>query len=342
MITTGTVAPAEQGYQGTERLLWGIVLAVVTFWLFAGTAGTVAPAILMEINSTQQYVDAASMNLAVSITALISGPAIVMMGGFADRIGRVKITLLGAAGVRHRFRSLAAAAGRSGHTGILSSVHPARVDGPGEVLLGRRRSAACRLDLVHGLMGWLGSGCPLRRGHDQVHPGRLARDLHRLDRDLSSVIAFVMILGMPQNKVEQAGPKGSIDIVGLLLFVVGTLGLMIVLLFGSKIGWTSVTVLGLAAVGIVAYAVFFLVERGRDAPFIDFKLFKNTTFTQCRPRSGSASRCGCLSLLMSCSGSAWRSMPLRPPMRPSPICRLRRQDHSPGATVRGVYWQCGP
>ena len=54
------------------------------------------PQILKDINSDhQQYVDAASMNLAVSVTALFSGLFIVMMGGFADRLGRVKITLLG-------------------------------------------------------------------------------------------------------------------------------------------------------------------------------------------------------------------------------------------------------
>ena len=35
------------------------------------------------------------MNLAVSITALFSGLFIVVMGGLADKIGRVKIALLG-------------------------------------------------------------------------------------------------------------------------------------------------------------------------------------------------------------------------------------------------------
>lgn len=41
-MTTATVQE-KSGYQGTEKLLWGIVLAVVTFWLFAGSAATVAP-----------------------------------------------------------------------------------------------------------------------------------------------------------------------------------------------------------------------------------------------------------------------------------------------------------
>ena len=89
-MSTTTAAPATTGYQGSEKLLWGIVLAVVTFWLFAGTTGTVAPAIMKDVG-----VEAVWMNLAVSITALFSGLFIVLMGGTADRIGRVKIALIG-------------------------------------------------------------------------------------------------------------------------------------------------------------------------------------------------------------------------------------------------------
>src|SRR5512144_948652 len=92
--TASPTAPTT-GYQGTEKLLWGIVLAVITFWLFAGTVGTVAPEILRSINSDAERISAQQMNLAVSITALFSGLLIVVMGGIADKIGRVKITLLG-------------------------------------------------------------------------------------------------------------------------------------------------------------------------------------------------------------------------------------------------------
>jgi MFS family permease len=94
MTSTATAAPATS-YQGTDKLLFGLVLAVVTFWLFAGTTGTVAPAIMEDIGP--RFIDAASMNLAVSITALFSGLFIVLMGGLADRVGRVKITLIGVA-----------------------------------------------------------------------------------------------------------------------------------------------------------------------------------------------------------------------------------------------------
>ncbi len=94
-----------------------------------------------------------------------------------------------------------------------------------------------------------------------------------------SVIAFLMILGTPESKVEAKGPRKAFDFVGLTLFILGTLCLMIVLLFGSALGWTSATVLILAVVAVVAYVGFVFWERKQANPFIDFKLFANTTFT---------------------------------------------------------------
>ena len=93
--TAGASAGATTAYRGSDKLLLGIVLAVVTFWLFAGTVGTIAPEILRSINSETERVTAQQMNLGVSITALFSGLLIVVMGGLADRIGRVRITLVG-------------------------------------------------------------------------------------------------------------------------------------------------------------------------------------------------------------------------------------------------------
>lgn len=69
------VMATEQAYRGTDKLLFGIVLGVITFWLFAGTVGTVAPEILKDINrGGTEYVNAQAMNLGVSITALFSPP----------------------------------------------------------------------------------------------------------------------------------------------------------------------------------------------------------------------------------------------------------------------------
>lgn len=284
MSSPATATGETTGFRGNDKLLLGIVLAVVTFWLFAGSAGTVAPSIMEDINSTKEYVDASSMNLAVSITALFSGLFIVLMGGLADRIGRVRITLVGIV------------------IGIAGSVLLIVADGGAALpllLTGRALqgfSAACVMPSTMALVktywygaarqravsmwsigSWGGSGLAAVFGGGVVRyvgwRGIFAASI------AVSVIAFLLIRGTPESKVAQRGPRRSFDILGLCLFVVGTLGLMIVLLFGSKIGWTSLVVVALGAVAAAAWVLFVVVERRTANPFIDFGLFSNTTFT---------------------------------------------------------------
>ena len=69
-------------YQGNDKLLLGIVLGVITFWLFAQTTLNIAPTMQAELGITENW-----SNIAVSITALFSGIFIVVMGGLGDRIG---------------------------------------------------------------------------------------------------------------------------------------------------------------------------------------------------------------------------------------------------------------
>lgn len=76
--------------RGNDRLLLGIVLGVVTFWLFAQTTLNINSAMRKDLG-----IDAGWMNIAVSITSLFSGIFIVVLGNLGDRIGRVKLTLAG-------------------------------------------------------------------------------------------------------------------------------------------------------------------------------------------------------------------------------------------------------
>ena len=78
--------------RGTNHLIVGIVLAVVTFWLFAQTTLNVAPTIRADLQISESL-----SNIAVTITALFSGIFIVVAGGLADRFGRVKLTYVGLA-----------------------------------------------------------------------------------------------------------------------------------------------------------------------------------------------------------------------------------------------------
>ena len=77
-------------FEGNDRLLLGLILSVLTFWLFAQTMLNVAPVMGKELGA-----DSSMMNIAVSSAALFSGIFTVVMGGLADRIGRMRIMVLG-------------------------------------------------------------------------------------------------------------------------------------------------------------------------------------------------------------------------------------------------------
>ncbi|MFC7555628.1 MFS transporter [Pseudoroseomonas wenyumeiae] len=83
-------AATTETYRGNDRLLFGIILGVLAFWLFAMTTLNIAPTMAADLQVEQTF-----MNIAVSITALFSGIFIVVIGGLADRVGRVKIMMFG-------------------------------------------------------------------------------------------------------------------------------------------------------------------------------------------------------------------------------------------------------
>ena len=291
MSKTATAAPPAAGasagattaYRGSDKLLLGIVLAVVTFWLFAGTVGTIAPEILRSINSETERVTAQQMNLGVSITALFSGLLIVVMGGLADRVGRVRITLVGLG------------------AGILGSLLVVLASGAAALplLLGGRAiqglSAACIMPATMALVKTYWDGPDRQRavsmwsigswggsGLAAVFGGAMATSIGWrwifISSIVVSVIAVVLILGTPESRVEDR-TRRKFDVVGLVIFMITVLAMMIVLIFGKQLGWTSVVTLGLVIVAAVGLALFIGWERRQAVPFIDFSLFKNTTFT---------------------------------------------------------------
>ena len=68
---------------GNDRLLFGMILGVLAFWLFAQTTLNISPTMAADLGLQMSV-----MNIAVSITALFSGIFIVVFGGVADRASR--------------------------------------------------------------------------------------------------------------------------------------------------------------------------------------------------------------------------------------------------------------
>ena len=173
------MSPSTAGgsYHGGNRLITGVVLAVITFWLFAQTTLNIAPAMRADLNISESL-----NNIAVSITALFSGIFIVVAGSLADRLGRVRLTNTGLASVssgrcssRSRPRARSFSHDGTYHPGSFGRLHHARHARPDESLLCRQGAAARAQFLVHWFLG--GIGCLLAVWRTGCVFPRMALDL---------------------------------------------------------------------------------------------------------------------------------------------------------------------
>ena len=269
-----TAAPA---YEGTNRLILGIVLAVVTFWLFAQTTLNVAPTMRDDLHITNS-----ESNIAVSITALFSGIFIVVAGGLADQFGRVKLTYIGLA--LSILGSLLIALSPPGTAMFLMA---------GRIIQGI--SAACIMPATLALMkayfkdkerqralsfwsigSWGGSGvCALFGGLVASTMGW--RWIFWMSIAVA-IASFLLIRGTPESKVETKERK-PFDWFGLITFIVAMVAVNVVIGQGSALGWSSPTVLLLTALFIVSAFVFLKTESSSASGFVDLTLFRNTTYS---------------------------------------------------------------
>lgn len=269
--------PVASTYKGDDKLLLGIVLSVVTFWLFAQTTLNVAPAMRADLGIDENW-----SNIAVSITALFSGIFIVVMGGIGDRIGRVKIALAGV--VLNIIGSLLIAVSPTGTVSFLML---------GRIIQGL--SAACIMPSTLALVkayydgparqravsfwsigSWGGSGlCSLFGGAVASTIGWRWIFLMSI---AISLVSYWLIRSTPESKVEETGKRQAFDWSGLFTFMVAMVALNIVIGQGAKLGWTSGVIMALAAVFVVATGAFFKIELSKPNAFADFKLFNNSTY----------------------------------------------------------------
>ncbi len=271
-------AGAERGaYRGNDKLLLGIVLGVITFWLFAQTTLNVNPSMRKDLG-----IDANWMNIAVSITSLFSGIFIVVLGGLGDRIGRVRMTLAGT--VLSILGSALIAITPAGTVAYLLT---------GRAIQGL--SAACIMPNTLALVksywdgagrqravsfwsigSWGGSGaCSLFGGAVASTMGW--RYIFWMSIVIS-VISFVLILGTPEDKVAQTGERKAFDWSGLIAFMIALICLNVFIGQGSKLGWGNPITLALAAGAIVFGYAFLKIETSKANSFVDLGLFKNATY----------------------------------------------------------------
>ena len=269
---TGTTA-----YQGTDKLILGIVLAVITFWLFAQTTLNIAPVMAKDLKISHGL-----NNIAVTITALFSGLFIVVAGGLADRVGRVKITNIGL--LFSVVGSLLIVISPSGTAVFLLA---------GRILQGL--SAACIMPATLALMQAYYEGKARQRaisfwsigswggsGFSALFGGLIASSIGWrwifVFCILVSIVSYFLIRGTPESKATATVEK-SFDWDGLISFIIALLSLNIVIGQGSALGWFSTAILIGWAIFIIATIIFFRIETRRKNSFVDLSLFKNKTFS---------------------------------------------------------------
>ncbi|MGW0657984.1 DHA2 family efflux MFS transporter permease subunit [Streptodolium elevatio] len=81
------------------------------------------------------------------------------------------------------------------------------------------------------------------------------------------------------RKVEEShGPGGRLDLIGTVLVSLGMLGVVFGLVRGEGHGWTSATVLGPIAAGVLFLAAFIAHERRTPQPMLPMTMFRNRAF----------------------------------------------------------------
>jgi len=266
-------------YRGDDKLLFGIILGVLAFWLFAQTTLNIAPAM-----ATDLAVSTNVMNIAVSITALFSGIFIVVVGGLADRVGRVRILMWGF--ILGIVGSLLVGIARSGAfavpllmLGRIGQGLSAAFIMPASLALiktywngaGRQRAVS-----LWSMGSWGGSGFAALFG------GLMTENVGWrwifFASALVSTVGMLMVRGTPESKAA-TDKDYRFDTMGVLTFMVMMVALQILATQGSAIGWISPITLGLAGIAVVAGAMFFWAETSARNPFVDFALFRNSTYT---------------------------------------------------------------
>ena len=272
MISSGQTYAAPINYRGTDKLIIGIVLAVITFWLFAQTTLNIAPAMSADLKISHNL-----NNIAVSITALFSGIFIVVAGGLADRIGRVKMTYAGL--ILSIAGSLLIVISPSGTAVFLLA---------GRILQGL--SAACIMPATLALMkayfdgkerqralsfwsigSWGGSGlCSLFGG---LVASTIGWRWIFVISIVVAIVSYLLLRGTPESKVVVTEKK-LFDWAGLIAFIIAMVALNIVIGQGSSLGWLSPVILTGIAVFIISAIVFFRIETKSKNSFVDLELFK--------------------------------------------------------------------
>ncbi|QGU08384.1 Quinolone resistance protein NorB [Corynebacterium occultum] len=266
-------------YRGNDRALLGLVLSVITFFLFAQTALNIGP-----IMGADAGVPAPTMNTAISLAALFTGMFIVLGGNLGDRFGRVRILNLGliisiiaCLLIITAFGPLASPMMLLGRA--LQGVSSAFIMPTSLALLKTYWEGPARQRAISmWSMGTFGGS-----GLSAIFGGYLSttplgwRSIFIMSI-LIALIAGLLVRSIPESRPVAASQR-KMDYLGLFSLMGTLLAAQVLAAQGFVRGWTDPLILALIALTVIGLFIFIRTERNRENAFVDFSLFKNRSFT---------------------------------------------------------------
>ncbi|GGB07156.1 MFS transporter [Macrococcus hajekii] len=254
----------------------GIVLSIMTYWLFAQTFLNLGN-VLQDTFHTSQSI----LNLSISLTSLITGIFMVAAGNFSDRFGQKKMAFLGI--ILSIIGSLLLILTPNAYVMLTGRV----IQGFSAALL--MPSTISILNLVfegdrrRSALSWWSIGAFGGTGLASIIGGLVstyfAWQWIFIISIIFAVIGLVLLLNLRKIELSKATVATPFDFVGLLIFTIVMAALSIFITQGKTLGYFTPVGLTLLAVTIIGAIIFYLVEKKKQYPFIDFSLFSNKAYT---------------------------------------------------------------
>ncbi len=265
-------------YQGNGRLILGIVLLVLTFWMFAQSMqAALIPIIAEDFGILTHPAQMDLLNFAASITPLFSAACIVAAGGLADRFGRMRFATIGVM------------------LSVIGSAIVALSPNVEILIIGRGLqgiSAACIMPSTIALMktwfegkkqataltwwsvgSWGGSGfCAILVG--LIEPSLGWKAIFWISAGVA-ILGLILMLGTPESKAPMNDKK--FDTLGAAIFIASLICLVLAVSKGRSWGYTDVKFIATMGAAIVGLVAFYFVEKGASgknvSQLVDFSLF---------------------------------------------------------------------
>ncbi|PHK48897.1 MFS transporter [Staphylococcus edaphicus] len=257
-----------------SKLLVGIVLSILTYWLFAQSFLNIGPKIQETFGVSPEIV-----NISVSLTSFVTGVFMVVAGNVSDRFGKVKMTrialilsIIGSLMLIVSGNVVLLLLGRVVQGFSAAIIMPATISIVNDFFDGDERQKSLSFWSIGAFGG---------TGLSSFFAGAMATFISWQSifilSILLSLIALFLLKNLPESKRFDK-QSSRFDYVGLTIFVIMIASISFVITQGYKLGWLSSPTLILSVIFVICIYAFYKVEKVKKIPFIDLKLFKNKSF----------------------------------------------------------------